>query len=99
MYQYSGAASKTSGSQAASVTFALASNNKEPQGIADPRALTNGIAVPEETSVGQPNQNPLNGMDVNGDGVVSAIDALLVINSLNGRSRGLERRAEHSIDI
>ena len=36
VYQYNGAATRTSGSQAASLTFALASGNANPQGIADP---------------------------------------------------------------
>lgn len=36
VYQYTGAASRTSGSQAAATTFALSSANTNPQGIADP---------------------------------------------------------------
>jgi hypothetical protein len=36
VYQYIGAASRTSGSQNAGATFALASGNTNPQGIADP---------------------------------------------------------------
>jgi hypothetical protein len=36
VYQYIGAASRTSGSQSAGATFALASANTNPQGIADP---------------------------------------------------------------
>jgi DNA-binding beta-propeller fold protein YncE len=36
VYQYVGAASRTSGSQNAAATFALASGNTNPQGIADP---------------------------------------------------------------
>jgi hypothetical protein len=36
VYQYIGAASRVSGSQNAGVTFALASGNTNPQGIADP---------------------------------------------------------------
>jgi hypothetical protein len=36
VYQYIGAASRTSGSQSAGATFALASGNTNPQGIADP---------------------------------------------------------------
>ena len=38
MYQYTAAASRTSGSQAAAATFALAAGNTNPQGIADPPA-------------------------------------------------------------
>ncbi len=36
VYQYAAAAGRTSGSQNASATFALASGNTNPQGIADP---------------------------------------------------------------
>jgi subtilisin-like proprotein convertase family protein len=36
VYQYTGAASRTSGSQAAATSFALAPGNTNPQGIADP---------------------------------------------------------------
>ena len=36
VYQYNAAASRTSGSQAAAVSFALAAGNTNPQGIADP---------------------------------------------------------------
>ena len=38
VYQYTGAASRTSGSQTAAATFALAAGNTNPQGIADPPA-------------------------------------------------------------
>jgi hypothetical protein len=36
VYQYTGAASRTSGSQSAATSFALAAGNTSPQGIADP---------------------------------------------------------------
>jgi len=36
VYDYAGAASRTTGSQSAASTFALAANNTNPQGIADP---------------------------------------------------------------
>jgi hypothetical protein len=39
VYQYVGAASRTSGSQNAAASFALAANNTNPQGIADPPVL------------------------------------------------------------
>jgi DNA-binding beta-propeller fold protein YncE len=38
VYDYAGAASRTSGSQSAASSFALAANNTNPQGIADPPA-------------------------------------------------------------
>jgi hypothetical protein len=39
VYQYTGAASRTSGSQSAAATFTLAAGNTNPQGIADPPIL------------------------------------------------------------
>jgi hypothetical protein len=39
VYQYSGAASRISGSQSASASFALAAGNSNPQGIADPPSM------------------------------------------------------------
>jgi hypothetical protein len=41
VYQYTGAASRTSSSQGASSTFALAAGNSNPQGLADPPATEN----------------------------------------------------------
>ncbi len=43
VYQYIGAASRTSGSQKAGATFALASANTNPQGIADPPTSAAGM--------------------------------------------------------
>lgn len=43
VYQYAGAASRTSGSQTAATTFALATGNTNPQGIADPPAPTTAV--------------------------------------------------------
>jgi hypothetical protein len=73
--QYSNSVGRTSGAQTAASSFALAVGNTAPQGIADP-PLTSLI-----DSVGQ--FNLLNPLDVNDDGVVSPLDALLVINRLN----------------
>jgi DNA-binding beta-propeller fold protein YncE len=48
VYQYIGAASRTSGSQTAAATFALAAGNTNPQGIADPPAQAGaGAAKPK----------------------------------------------------
>ncbi len=72
VYQYVGAASRTSGSQNAGATFALAPGNTNPQGIADPPtadmlltpAILNspsngqGMIVPSSTSVSN-NGTPL----------------------------------------
>jgi hypothetical protein len=46
VYQYNAAASRTSGSQAAAVSFALAVGNTNPQGIADPPAPGSMVATP-----------------------------------------------------
>jgi hypothetical protein len=48
VYQYNGAATRNSGSQAAAATFVLAAGNANPQGIADPPAPTG--STPSETS-------------------------------------------------
>jgi hypothetical protein len=45
VYQYSGAASRTSGSQVAAASFALAAGNTNPQGIADPPTGTSAKAA------------------------------------------------------
>jgi len=44
VYQYVGAARRTSGSQNAGATFALAAGNTNPQGIADPPTSTPGMS-------------------------------------------------------
>jgi hypothetical protein len=50
VYQYNAAASRTSGSQAAAVSFALAAGNTNPQGIADPPAPGSMVATPRASS-------------------------------------------------
>jgi hypothetical protein len=50
VYQYVGAATRTSGSQSAAATFALAGNNTNPQGIADP-PVPGTISVPAPTAL------------------------------------------------
>jgi hypothetical protein len=45
VFQYTAAASKTSGSQSASASFQLAAGNTNPQGIADPPAPQAGAAI------------------------------------------------------
>jgi hypothetical protein len=49
VYQYNAAASRTSGSQAAAASFALAAGNTNPQGIADPPAPGSMVATPTRT--------------------------------------------------
>lgn len=50
VYQYNAAASRTSGSQAAAVSFALAAGNTNPQGIADPPAPGTMLATQPRAS-------------------------------------------------
>src|SRR5262249_39074897 len=54
VYQYVGAASRTSGSQNAAATFALAAGDTNPQGIADPPPA-DMLLVSTEWSVAAPN--------------------------------------------
>ncbi|MEO8494569.1 MAG: dockerin type I domain-containing protein, partial [Planctomycetota bacterium] len=75
VYQYASAVGRTSGTQAASASFPLAAGNSLPQGIADPPLMS-------LTGLGD-NANPPDPLDANNDGVVSPLDALLVINWLN----------------
>lgn len=90
VYRYNAATAKTSGSLKASSVFALAVANANPQGIADP---------PE----GSQWTNLLHVADVNDDGVVSPLDALTVINSLNNRSSsgalGVKRFEDGFLDV
>ena len=57
VYQYIGAASRTSGSQNAGATFALAAGNTNPQGIADPPASSPACRAPRP-SPGRPADRP-----------------------------------------
>ena len=52
VYQYDSAASRTSGSQSPSTSFALAAGNTNPQGIADPPAPSSEL-VPAPMTVGE----------------------------------------------
>jgi DNA-binding beta-propeller fold protein YncE len=62
VYQYVGAAGRTSGSQTASATFALAAGDTNPQGIADPPApgdrIDDGRADPIRVAPAEPDQRP-----------------------------------------
>jgi len=50
VYEYSAARSRVSGSQAAGITFVLASGNSNPQGIADPPPVAQSTAVRQSSS-------------------------------------------------
>lgn len=52
VYQYTGAASRTSGSQNAAATFALAAGNTNPQGIADPPPAADLLVTPPTSPLG-----------------------------------------------
>jgi hypothetical protein len=54
VYQYSGAAARTSGSQAAAASFALAPVNTNPQGIADPPPLIGKLDGGQSTDLPTP---------------------------------------------
>jgi hypothetical protein len=58
VYQYTGAATRTSGSQSAALSFALAAGNTNPQGIADPPAPetivpANAVTTDIDVSIGR----------------------------------------------
>ena len=90
VYRYNSATSKISGRLSASSVFALATNNSDPQGIADPPSTSQWT-------------NSLRMADVNDDGVVSPVDALTVINTLNKRSGvatlGVKRFEDGFVDV
>ena len=90
VYQYSSATSKISGRLSASSVFALAAANTNPQGIADPPTTSQWT-------------NTLRVADVNDDGVISPIDALTIINTLNNRSGvatlGVKRFEDGFVDV
>ena len=101
VYQYNSAANLTTGStaRAASTSFALSAGNTNPQGIADPPVWGAGVSEVEQavtlnvssnvTEVGSVLTAQFNAdqpTDVNGDGLTTPLDALLVVNQLNGRA-------------
>jgi hypothetical protein len=73
VYQYTAAASRTSGSQNAAVTFALASGDTNPQGIAEPPPA--GTLVASLTAL--PVQKPLSVTGSSGRPSALAIDPAL----------------------
>lgn len=91
VYQYNSGATRNGGSVVSNDVFALDAANTNPQGIADPESLTTdqlSVADVEQRVANTTDtrlfwDNPDNEWDVNDDGKVSAIDALLIINHLN----------------
>ena len=92
VYEYGNARSVTTGTGVVSSSFKLDSTNLAPQGIADPQLL---VAATNLWTAAAPIVNPFhnasNAADVNDDGVISPLDALLVINRLNAPRTGLNR--------
>ncbi len=101
IYQYNGATALTTGSTArpATTSFALSAANTNPQGIADPPVWDSAeILVSQDALINDGQEadpvsesvssafNAVNPTDVNGDGVTSPLDVLLVVNRLNGLS-------------
>ena len=78
VYQFDNATGVTSGTLNSSGMFPLAAGNEKPEGLADPFIGT------------LPPANPLhredNALDIDGNGVVTPLDALLIINALNQHS-------------
>ena len=99
IYQYNAAASLPTSSTArpASTSFALSANNTNPQGIADPpvwdysaNAVSQHVSLDVTADVST-RFNAVSPTDVNGDGVTTPLDVLLVVNRLNGlASKGMQ---------
>jgi VCBS repeat-containing protein/predicted outer membrane repeat protein len=86
IFRYDDAASRVSGSQAADAIFALAGENTNPQGIADPDLESSGTPQPGWSY--SPWHNPVNWLDVSDDGVVSPFDMLLILQRLRQAAEG-----------
>jgi hypothetical protein len=102
VYQYIGAASRTSGSQNAGATFALAAGNTNPQGIADPPPadllLTAASAPP---ALSQPTVAALDAAASGRVSVVAGVPSLPgrdAVFALLGRE-SLPRPGEPSVDL
>jgi hypothetical protein len=77
VYQYSGAAGRTSGSQNAAATFALAPGNTNPQGIADPPPPDMLLTKPVSSlAVTPPSLSAFNATASSGMPIVAAFPAL-----------------------
>jgi sugar lactone lactonase YvrE len=76
VYQYVGAANRTSGSQNASATFALAAGNTNPQGIADPPPDTLFTPATPPPALGQPSVAAFNGVISVGPATVADVPLL-----------------------
>ena len=90
VYHYRSATNRLGGSQSAADVFGLVGENVDPQGIADPPS----------TSLWT---NTLRVADVNDDGEVTPLDALLVVNTLRIRERseslGIKQFEDGFLDV
>jgi VCBS repeat-containing protein len=73
---------KHTGSTRAADSFTYRANDGQLNSVETTVTINVGAPIPP------PHQNPINAADVNADGFVSAIDALLVINLLNSLTSG-----------
>jgi sugar lactone lactonase YvrE len=99
VYQYIGAASRTSGSQSAGATFALAAGNTNPQGIADPPTgdmLLTPAAAPATPS--QPSNLPSSPTASGGVPAVPSLTARDAVFSTLPRE-SLQRPGEPSVGL
>ncbi|MCA9140059.1 MAG: tandem-95 repeat protein [Planctomycetales bacterium] len=95
IYQYNGGASRIEGSAIADAVFTLDAANTNPQGIADPASV---VATPAPASQSIPPVTTNVVGDVNGDGLLSTRDALMIINDLgSGGSRDVASRSAEDL--
>uniref|UniRef100_UPI003561BE26 DUF7467 domain-containing protein n=1 Tax=Stieleria sp. TaxID=2795976 RepID=UPI003561BE26 len=90
VYQFDDATDVISGSEASDAMFALANENTDPEGIADP------LPVVTEDVAGSSRY------DVSGDGKVTAMDALRIINAMslvNREGEVIQSVGHHLMDL
>jgi hypothetical protein len=100
VYQYVGAASRTSGSQSAAATFTLAAGNTNPQGIADPPAgdapvAAEPVSVPASFPAVRSSTNAISVAPGNGT-VTSASDAAFSVSIGESLAEYLDLEAKSS---
>jgi SdrD B-like domain/Dockerin type I domain len=93
VYEYGNGRNLTSGTGVVSSSFKLDATNLAPQGIADPQWQAVEIAAAQAAvaPIVNPFHNASKAADVNDDGAITPLDALLVINHLNAARAGLSR--------
>lgn len=101
VYQYNGGAARVTGSAVSDAVFTLDPTNTNPQGIADPAVP--GLAQTVAPQLSAVIQATASG-DVNGDGSLTARDALMIINHLASDPTGifestLDRRSVLDVNL